>query len=92
MLLAQCCENDVVPYVLPFVEENINAEMWQRRDAAVMAFGKAGFRVLSPGQTRKHCCGNIVVETFVILDVSFAQGFRFVGMNQIHCDSKYLIS
>jgi hypothetical protein len=59
MLLAQCCENDVVPYVLPFVEENINAEMWQRRDAAVMAFGKAGFRVLSPGQTRKHCCGNI---------------------------------
>jgi importin subunit beta-1 len=40
MLLAQCCENDVVPYVLPFVEENINAEMWQRRDAAVMAFGK----------------------------------------------------
>jgi importin subunit beta-1 len=40
MLLAQCCENDVVPFVLPFVEANIKEEMWQRRDAAVMAFGK----------------------------------------------------
>ena len=40
MLLAQCCENDVVPFVLPFVEANIKDEMWQRRDAAVMAFGK----------------------------------------------------
>ena len=40
MLLAQCCENDVVPYVLPFVEANIKDETWQRRDAAVMAFGK----------------------------------------------------
>ncbi|XP_028402951.1 importin subunit beta-1-like [Dendronephthya gigantea] len=39
MLLAQCCENDVVPYVLPFVESTIGDEMWQRRDAAVMAFG-----------------------------------------------------
>lgn len=39
MLLAQCCENSVVPHVLPFVEENIRNEVWQKRDAAVMAFG-----------------------------------------------------
>lgn len=39
MLLAQCCENAVVPYVLPFVEENIRNDDWKKRDAAVMAFG-----------------------------------------------------
>lgn len=40
MLLAQCCENAVVPYVLPFVEENIRNDDWKKRDAAVMAFGE----------------------------------------------------
>lgn len=43
MLLAQCCENDVVPYVLPFFEANIEDKMWQKRDAAVMAFGKQAY-------------------------------------------------
>ena len=40
MLLAQCCENNVVPHVLPFVEDNIRNDDWKIRDAAVMAFGE----------------------------------------------------
>ena len=40
MLLAQCCENNVVPHVLPFVEDNIRKDDWKIRDAAVMAFGE----------------------------------------------------
>ncbi|KAL0273746.1 UNVERIFIED_CONTAM: hypothetical protein PYX00_006352 [Menopon gallinae] len=39
MLLASCCEEDVVPYVLPFVQENIKHSDWRYRDAALMAFG-----------------------------------------------------
>lgn len=39
MLLASCCEDDVVPYVLPFVQENIKHSDWRYRDAALMAFG-----------------------------------------------------
>ena len=42
MLLAQCCEDDVLKYVLKFVEDNIKNEEWRHRDAAVMAFGMAG--------------------------------------------------
>ena len=39
MLLATCCEDDVVPHVLPFVKENIKHADWRYRDAALMAFG-----------------------------------------------------
>ncbi|XP_013779228.1 importin subunit beta-1-like isoform X1 [Limulus polyphemus] len=39
MLMATCCEDDVVPHVLPFVKENIVNPSWRYRDAAVMAFG-----------------------------------------------------
>ncbi|XP_041374480.1 LOW QUALITY PROTEIN: importin subunit beta-1-like [Gigantopelta aegis] len=39
MLMATCCEDDVVGYVLPFVKENIGSQDWRFRDAAVMAFG-----------------------------------------------------
>lgn len=39
MLLAQCCENDIVPHVLPFIKENIKHPNWRFRDAAVMVFG-----------------------------------------------------
>ncbi|NP_001191603.1 importin beta 1 [Aplysia californica] len=39
MLLATCCEDDVVQHVLPFVRDNIRHEDWRYRDAAVMAFG-----------------------------------------------------
>ena len=37
--LATCCEDDVVPHVLPFVKDNIKHADWRFRDAAVMAFG-----------------------------------------------------
>lgn len=39
MLLATCCENAIVPYVLPFVKDNIKNSDWRYRDAALMAFG-----------------------------------------------------
>ncbi|XP_066582548.1 importin subunit beta-1 isoform X2 [Prorops nasuta] len=39
MLLSSCCEEAIVPYVLPFVEENIKSPDWRYRDAALMAFG-----------------------------------------------------
>jgi len=39
MLLATCCEDSIVPYVLPFVKENIKSTNWRYRDAALMAFG-----------------------------------------------------
>jgi importin subunit beta-1 len=39
MLMATCCEDDIVPYVLPFVTEHIKSPDWRYRDAAVMAFG-----------------------------------------------------
>ncbi|KAK2547713.1 Importin subunit beta-1 [Acropora cervicornis] len=38
MLLAQCCENDVLQYVIDFITANIEREDWKSRDAAVMAF------------------------------------------------------
>ncbi|XP_072031323.1 importin subunit beta-1-like isoform X2 [Amphiura filiformis] len=39
MLLANCCENDVLEHVLPFIKENIGNTDWRFRDASVMAFG-----------------------------------------------------
>ncbi|XP_019873944.1 importin subunit beta-1 isoform X2 [Aethina tumida] len=39
MLLATCCEDEIVPYVLPFIKENIKSDNWRFRDASLMAFG-----------------------------------------------------
>ncbi|XP_014251654.1 importin subunit beta-1 isoform X2 [Cimex lectularius] len=39
MLLASCCEDSIVQYVLPFVHDNIKSSDWRYRDAALMAFG-----------------------------------------------------
>ena len=39
MLLATCCEDDIVPHVLPFVRDNIKHPDWRHRDAALMSFG-----------------------------------------------------
>jgi importin subunit beta-1 len=39
MLMATCCEDDIIPHVAPFVTANIGHADWRRRDAAVMAFG-----------------------------------------------------
>lgn len=41
MLLATCCEDAIVPFVLPFVKDNIKSSNWRYRDAALMAFGKS---------------------------------------------------
>ena len=40
MLMATCCEDDIINYVLPFVKDNVQSQDWKYRDAAVMAFGK----------------------------------------------------
>lgn len=39
MLLASCCEGDIVPHILPFVNDNIKNSNWRFRDAALMSFG-----------------------------------------------------
>lgn len=39
MLLATCCENEIVPHVLPFIMKHINDPNWRYREAAVMVFG-----------------------------------------------------
>ncbi|KAJ2953692.1 hypothetical protein O0L34_g1309 [Tuta absoluta] len=39
MLLSNCCEDDIVPHVLPFINSNIKNENWRYREAALMAFG-----------------------------------------------------
>ncbi|XP_039764769.1 importin subunit beta-1 isoform X1 [Pararge aegeria] len=39
MLLSNCCEDDIVPHVLPFIQSNIKSENWRFREAALMAFG-----------------------------------------------------
>ncbi|XP_052813839.1 importin subunit beta-1-like isoform X2 [Mya arenaria] len=39
MLMASCCEDDIIPHVLPFVTQNIQNQDWRHRDASVMAFG-----------------------------------------------------
>ena len=39
MLLATCCEDDIVAHVLPFVKDNIKHTDWRYRDASLMAFG-----------------------------------------------------
>ena len=51
MLMATCCEDDIVPHVLPFVKEHIKSPDWRYRDAAVMAFGKFLLR----GRYRTPC-------------------------------------
>jgi importin subunit beta-1 len=38
MLLATCCEDDIVSHVLPFITENIKNPNWRYRDAALMVF------------------------------------------------------
>ena len=40
MLMATCCEDDIITHVLPFVKDNIKSSDWKFRDAAVIAFGE----------------------------------------------------
>lgn len=39
MLLSTCCEEEIVPHVLPFVKEHIKSSNWRFKDAALMSFG-----------------------------------------------------
>lgn len=39
MLLSSCVEDEILPHVMPFINDNIKSTNWQMRDAAVMAFG-----------------------------------------------------
>ncbi|XP_050670015.1 importin subunit beta-1 isoform X2 [Leptidea sinapis] len=39
MLLSNCCEDEIVPHVLPFIQGNIKSDNWRYREAALMAFG-----------------------------------------------------
>ncbi|KAM7286013.1 importin subunit beta-1 isoform X2 [Ixodes scapularis] len=39
MLMASCCEDDMIAHSLPFVREHIKHPDWRYRDAAVMTFG-----------------------------------------------------
>lgn len=39
MLLSSCVEDEILPHVMPFINDNIKSTNWQFRDAAVMAFG-----------------------------------------------------
>jgi importin subunit beta-1 len=39
-LLAQAVGNDIVPPIVPFVEQNIQNSDWRFREAAIMSFGK----------------------------------------------------
>ena len=39
MLLANCAENAIIPYIFPFVNAHIKHNDWRYREAAVMAFG-----------------------------------------------------
>ncbi len=39
-LMANCCEDAIVPHVIVFVMQNIVNSDWKFRDAAVMALGK----------------------------------------------------
>ena len=39
MLLATCCEDDILPHVLPFGKDNIKHADWRNRDAALTSFG-----------------------------------------------------
>ena len=45
MLMATCCEDDIIPHVLPFVKDNIKSADWKYRDAAVMAFGNGSLPI-----------------------------------------------
>lgn len=38
-LFAQCVGNNIIHFVVPFIETNIQNENWRNREAAVMAFG-----------------------------------------------------
>jgi hypothetical protein len=47
-LIAGTAGDDVIPYVMPFVQENINHAEWKNREAATLAFGSKPFTLFPP--------------------------------------------
>ena len=39
MLLAQCTQDEIVPLILPFIQQHFENNDWHFREAAIMAFG-----------------------------------------------------
>lgn len=37
--LSQCLGNGILPFILPFIEKNINDADWRKREASILAFG-----------------------------------------------------
>ncbi|XP_037942599.1 importin subunit beta-like [Teleopsis dalmanni] len=38
LLFARCCEDEILPYVIPFITSNIDALEWRYRNASIMLF------------------------------------------------------
>ena len=51
-LMANCVQDDIVRYILPFVEQNIRNPNWKFKDAAVMALGRSFFSLASAPYVR----------------------------------------
>lgn len=85
MLMAACCEDDIVIHVLPFVKNNIKNPDWRYRDAAVMAFGKdlsaLGISV-EPRAVISLCLLNKKGIARVVCRWSLAQGFILQDVRQ----------
>jgi len=76
MLFAACCEDDIIPHVIPFVQANITNENWRFREAAVMAFGciMEGPEPSSMKPLAEHALSTLVVlmrdENVVVRDTT----------------------
>eukprot|EP00474_Spongospora_subterranea_P008852 CRZ09310.1 hypothetical protein [Spongospora subterranea] len=60
-LLAQAVRDDIVPHILPFIEQNIRSENWHAREAATLAFGS-----ILDGPSKQHL-GHLVSVAFDVI-------------------------
>ena len=89
-LMASCCENDIVPRVLPFVDQHLQNTDWKFRDASVMALGTCVVRstynlTLGAHAQRGLLCVCLCVCLSVCLSVTALAATAFVSAcNQRH--------